>query len=75
MVSGQLAELLDRSLQEFGIGRKVTFLACTVVSTVTRARSRLFKAPVAWATRRLSANRMSSRSPMRLRQWLNPERS
>ena len=45
------------------------------VSTVTRARSRFFKAPVSQAMRRVSANNISSRSPIRLRQWLIPERS
>src|SRR5215469_12581618 len=54
---------------------KVTFLGCTVASTVTRARSRLRSAPLAWATRRLSANSSSSLSPSRLRQWLRSERS
>src|SRR5450631_3351991 len=51
------------------------FLGCTVVSTVTRARSLVRSAPLACATRRLSASNRSSLSPKRLRQWLRSERS
>ena len=39
---------------------KLMALGCTVVSTVTRARSRVRSAPLACATRRLSANSSSS---------------
>lgn len=53
----------------------VTFFGCTVLSTVIRARSFVFRAPAACATRRLSASSTSSLSPIRLRQWLSPERS
>lgn len=54
---------------------KVMFLGCTVVSTVTRARSRVRNAPLACATRRLSAKSSSSLSPSRFLQWLRSERS
>src|SRR5262245_51750263 len=42
---------------------KVMFLGCTVVSTVTRAKSLVRSAPLACATRKLSARRSSSFSP------------
>src|ERR1017187_4333293 len=48
---------------------------CTGVSIVTRAKSFVRSAPLAWATRRLSASSSSSLSPSRLRQWLRSERS
>ena len=54
---------------------KLMFLGCTVVSTVTRLRSWLRSAPLACATRKLSANSNSSLPPSRLRQWLRSERS
>ena len=41
------------------------FLGCTVVSTVTRARSLVRSAPLSWASRRLSASGRSSLSPSR----------
>jgi hypothetical protein len=70
---GQAHQPFDRRTQE--LGRNVMFLGCTVVSTVTRLRSRLRSALAACATRRLSARRRSSLSPSRLRQWLRSERS
>src|ERR1700680_3273965 len=52
------------------------FFGCTVVSTMTRARSPGFIAPVLVATARLSCNSACNRSsPMRLRQWVIEERS
>src|SRR6201987_2815284 len=54
---------------------KVMFLGCTVVSTVTRAKSFVRSAPLSCATRKLSARRSSSLPPRRLRQWLRSERS
>ena len=56
---GQLAQLADRHLEEPGVGREGDVLGLHRVSMVTRARSLFFKAPVSWAMRRLSANRMS----------------
>src|SRR6266568_8738515 len=53
----------------------VMALGCTVVSTVTRARSLVCNAPVSCAILKLSANNSSSLSPSRLRQWLRSERS
>src|SRR5664280_906176 len=44
-------------------------------SIVTRAKSFVRSAPLACATRRLSASSSSSLSPSRLRQWLRSERS
>ena len=51
------------------------FLGCTVVSTVTRARSLVRSAPLWCATRRLSASNSSSLLPSRFLQWLRSERS
>ena len=48
-------------------------LGCTVVSTVTRAKSFVRSAPLSCATRKLSARRSSSLPPRRLRQWLRSE--
>jgi hypothetical protein len=55
---------------------KVMFFGCTVVSTMTQARSDGLMAPVRAATARLSCNSARSRSsPMRLRQLVIEERS
>src|SRR5215467_2099562 len=48
-------------------------LGCTVVSTVTRAKSFVRSAPLSCAPRKLSARRSSSLPPRRLRQWLRSE--
>src|SRR5262245_64970773 len=48
-------------------------LGCTVVSTVTCAKSFVRSAPLSCATRKLSARRSSSLPPRRLRQWLRSE--
>jgi hypothetical protein len=53
----------------------VIALGWTVVSTVTRLMSRVRSAPVACATRKLSASRSSSLLPSRFLQWLRSERS
>ena len=44
---------------------KLMFLGCTAVSTLTGARSRVRSAPLACATRRLSAKSSYSLSPNR----------
>jgi hypothetical protein len=75
VLSGQPGQPLDRGVQKLRIGRKVMFLGCTVVSTVTRTKSFIRSAPLSCATRKLSARRSSSLSPRRLRQWLRSERS
>ena len=71
----QAVELLDRRVQQLGIGREVMAFGYTVVSTVTRLRSWLRNARASCATRKLSVSNSSSLSPSRLRQWLRSERS
>src|SRR6266480_2451165 len=66
---------LIAACKSFASVGKVMFLGCTVVSTVTRAKSFVRSAPLTCATRKLSARRSSSLSPRRLRQWLRSERS
>jgi len=54
----------------------VTFLGCTVVSTITRDKSEGLSALVLVATDRLSWTSAASRSsPIRLRQRVSDERS
>jgi hypothetical protein len=54
---------------------KLTFFGCTVVSTMTRLRSWPRSAPLACATRKLSARSSSRLLPSRFLQWLRSERS
>src|SRR5207253_6420166 len=75
VLPGQPGQSLDRSVQKLRIGREGNVLGCTVVSTVTRAKSFVRSAPLSSATRKLSASRSSSLLPRRLRQWLRSERS
>ena len=70
MRTGQAIEPLDRCMQELASVGKAMFLGCTVVSTVIRAKSLVRNAPLACATRRLSASSRSSLSPSRFLQWL-----
>src|SRR5438876_7090222 len=65
---------LIAACKSFASVGKVMFLGCTVVSTVTRAKSFVRSAPLSCATRKLSARRSSSLLPRRLRQWLRSER-
>src|SRR5215468_9672887 len=66
---------LIAACKSFASVGKVMSLGCTVVSTVTRAKSFVRSAPLSCATRKLSARRSSSLPPRRLRQWLRSERS
>src|SRR5262245_25654750 len=66
---------LIAACKSFASVGKVMSLGCTVVSTVTRAKSLVRSAPLSCATRKLSARRSSSLPPRRLRQWLRSERS
>src|SRR5262245_26165484 len=59
---------LIAACKSFASVGKVMSLGCTVVSTVTRAKSFVRSAALSCATRRLSARRSSSLSPRRLRQ-------
>ena len=73
---GELDQPLARAVQEFGVGGKATALGCTVVSTITRAKSLGFIARVLVATISLSCTRALSRSSlMRWRQRVSDERS
>lgn len=54
-------------MQQLAVGREGDGFGCTVVSTVTRLRSRLRSDPASCATLRLSATRGSNLSPKRLR--------
>ena len=75
MPLGQLAELLDRALQELGVGREGDVLGLHRGVHRDPGQIALAKRPGVVAILKLSANRISSRSPIRLRQWLRPERS
>src|SRR6516164_1076134 len=66
---------LIAACKSFASVGKVMSLGCTVVSTVTRAKSFIRSAPLSCATRKLSARKSSSLPPRRLRQWLRSERS
>lgn len=70
----QPVEPFDGCMQQLAVGRESDGLGCTVVSTVTRLRSRLRSAPASCATLRLSASRSSSLSPKRLRRILRSHR-
>src|SRR5215471_17906098 len=59
---------LIAACKSFASVGKVMSLGCTVVSTVTRAKSFVRSAALSCATRRLSARRSSSLPPRRLRQ-------
>jgi len=72
MFLGQSAELPDRRLQEPGIGREGAVLG--LHGGIDRD-PRQIRAPVSCAMRRLSCNTMSRQPPIRLRQWLMPDRS
>src|SRR5215471_12747559 len=73
---GQGHQLLDRPVHQPGIGRWATALGCTVLSTTTRSRSLVSKAPVLWATDRLSCSSAARcSSPNRWRQRVIEERS
>ena len=63
------------SCSNFASVFKVIALGCTVVSTVTRFRSRVRSAPVWCATLKLSSSRSSSLSPSRFLQWVRSQRS
>src|SRR5674536_66550 len=75
MRPGQALSPLIAACSSLASVGKVMALGCTVVSIVTRAKSFVRSAPLACATRRLSASSSSSLSPSRLRQWLRSERS
>src|SRR6516164_4004906 len=64
---------LIAACKSFASVGKVMSLGCTVVSTVTRAKSFVRSAPLSCAMRKLSARRSSSLPPRRLRQWLRSE--
>src|SRR5215831_13922541 len=64
---------LIAACKSFASVGKVMSLGCTVVSTVTCAKSFVRSAPLSCATRKLSARRSSSLLPRRLRQWLRSE--
>src|SRR5438270_104565 len=65
----------DRYLAAELIGRPSAF-GCTVVSTTTRSRSRVAKAPVLCATDKLSWSKATNcSSPSRWRQCVSEERS
>src|SRR5262249_26178348 len=66
---------LIAACKSFASVGKVMSLGCTVVSTVTRAKSFVRSAPLSCATRKLSARRSSSLPPRRLRHWLRSGRS
>src|SRR4029077_12761679 len=74
MWANRLSPLIAACSSLASVG-KVTALGWTVVSTVTRLISRGRSAPVACATRELSASRSSSLLPSRFLQWLRSERS
>src|SRR5881398_219343 len=57
---------LIAACKSFASVGKVMFLGCTVVSTVTRAKSFVRSAPLSCATRKLSARRSSSLLPKAL---------
>jgi hypothetical protein len=57
-------------MQQLAIGRECDVLGLHLGVDVTRLRSLLRSAPLACATRRLSANSSSSLSPNRFLQWL-----
>ena len=75
MLLGQRLSPLIAACNNLASVGKVMALGCTVVSTVTRAKSRVRNAPLVCATRKLSASSSSSLSPNRFRQWLRSERS
>src|SRR5438874_13678392 len=57
VLSGQSGQPLIAACKSFASVGKVMFLGCTVVSTVTRAKSFVRSAPLSCATRKLSARR------------------
>src|ERR1700737_4819852 len=73
---GQIDQLLDRAVDEPGVGRMRDRFLLHVVSTTTRSRSLVSIAPFRCATERLSCNSAAiCSSPSRWRQRVSDERS
>jgi len=53
---GQIDQLLDRAMNEPGVGRMAIAFSCTVVSTTTRSISLVWFSPLPSATERLSCS-------------------
>src|SRR5437763_7599070 len=73
---GEIDQLLQRAMDSrASVGCAIAF-GCTVVSTTTRSRSRVAKAPVLCATDKLSWSKATNcSSPSRWRQCVSEERS
>src|ERR1700675_4633364 len=72
MLVGQAVEAFDRRMQQLGVGWEGDVLR--LHRGVDRDPLKVL-APLACATRKLSASSNSSLSPSRFRQWLRSERS